>query len=172
MPENASSSPNASINSVSTEDNVSTENYASFLVGEKIALRLIARAEQYSRGLLNKLLVRGVEISIARDIINSLLERNLLNDQRYAELWIKSRLAGRRSPRQLINKLRNKGLDKSTSESAMVLCLDADSEYTLLCDFIEKNPESRDLEENYLKPRLKYEGFSLDSIDRYFTENR
>ena len=153
--ENASSSQNANIEA------------------EKIALRLIARAEQNSRGLLNKLLLRGVEISIGKEVIDSLLDRNLLNDERYAELWIKSRLAGRKaaSPRQLMNTLRNKGIDKYSLKEAMEKSFDSDSEFILLCNFLDKNPENKELDENYLIPLLKYEGFSADSINRYFEGN-
>ena len=60
---------------------------------EKAAARLIARAEQNSFGLAAKLERRGHDTRAVKAVISVLSDRNLLDDARYAERWILSRLA-------------------------------------------------------------------------------
>ena len=106
---------------------------------EKSALKLIARAEQNSLGLTAKLERRGYEAAAVKAVVFSLLNRNLLNDQRYAELWLRSRLLAKKaaSPRRLLVSLRKRGIPRDSSSEAMKTALDGETEYGLLLRYLE-----------------------------------
>ena len=138
---------------------------------EKIALRLIARAEQSSLGVTAKLERRGFEAPVAKAVVSCLLSRNLLDDGRYAELWIRSRLALRKAPtpQWLLAALRKRGIDRESSRKALDKALDGETEYALLLRYLESRG-FREKARSSLRAQLKYEGFSSDALERYFDE--
>jgi regulatory protein len=137
---------------------------------ETAALRLIARAEQSVLGLTAKLERRGCDSPVVKAVILRLLERNLLNDERFAKLWVHSRLSyGKaRSPLWLRVSLGKKGIDRNLSNKAVESLLDPETEYALLLKYLEKAGISDGRNESYLKTQLKSEGFSYEVLDRYF----
>ena len=139
---------------------------------ERIALRLITRAEQCSLGLTVKLERRGFNPAIVNAVISRLFEQNLLDDTRYAELWLRSRLRSRRaeSPRRLSASLAKRGIDRKSLGKAMENALDHEAEYDLLLRYLKK--EKLPGGKQGISPRsyLKYEGFSTAVIERYFDE--
>ena len=143
---------------------------SSCYLAEKVALRLIARAEQSSLGLTAKLERRGYDSPIVKAVASRLLERNLLNDERFAKLWIHSRLSyGKaQSPLWLRVSLGKKGIDRNLSLKAVEDLLDPETEYALLLKYLEKVGVSEGKNENFLKTQLKSEGFSYEVLDRYF----
>ena len=106
----ASSSPNASLQE--NENNTTTE----YIQAEKTALRLIARAEQCSAGLARKLEKRKHDPAVIREVISKLSELKLLDDSRFARLWLQSRLRFARSPRRLHASLCARGFFNKTRE--------------------------------------------------------
>ena len=139
---------------------------ASCLKAEKIAEKLIARAEQNSFGLTVKLEKKGFEAAVVKEVISGLLNRGLLDDERYAALWLRSRLGKRvQTPKTLLFSLRKRGIDRHSSQKALDLVLDPDTEYALLLNYIETLEESKI---SSLRTQLKHEGFSVDSLTRYF----
>jgi len=143
---------------------------ASCFLAEKGALRLIARAEQSSLGLAAKLERRGHDASVIKAVVSRLLERDLLNDERFAELWVHSRLSyGKaKSPLSLRVSLGKKGIDRHLSVKAIAGLLDPETEHALLLNYLEKAGLSDGRNDNFLKTRLKNEGFSCEVLDRYF----
>ena len=139
---------------------------------EKISLGLVARAEQNSLGLTAKLERRGFDSRVVKAVVSRLLERNLLNDSRYAELWIRSRLAMKKapSPQWLLIALGRRGIDRSSSLKALGKVLDPETEYALLLKYLEKIlfPEGKEVFS--LRTQLKHEGFSSDALKRYFDD--
>ena len=137
---------------------------------EKAALRLIARAEQSILGLTAKLERRGCDSPVVKAVVSRLLERNLLNDERFAKLWVHSRLSyGRaRSPLWLRVSLGKKGIDRNLALKAVEGLLDPETEYILLLKYLEKAGISDGRNESYLKTQLKNEGFSYEVLERYF----
>ena len=131
---------------------------------EKTALRLIARAEQNSLGIIAKLERRCFDTAVAKAVVCRLLDRNLLDNGRYAELWIRSHLALRKapSPLWLLAALGKRGIDAETSRKALAKVLDPDTEYGLLLRYIEKAGFPKD------KRVLKHKGFSSAVLNRYF----
>ena len=143
---------------------------SSCYLAEKVALRLIARAEQSSLGLTAKLERRGHGSPVVKAVVSRLVERNLLNDERFAKLWVHSRLSyGKaQSPLWLRVSLGKKGIDRTLSVKAVETLLDPETEYALLLKYLEKAGISDGKNENYLKTQLKNEGFSFEVLERYF----
>jgi len=139
---------------------------------EKAALKLIARAEQNSRGLAAKLERRGYDTAAVKLVVSRLLSRNLLDDGRYAELWIRSRLAFRKatSPRWLLVSLRKRGIDGASSRRALAEALDPEAEFALLLKYLENKPVPEGKKVEFLRSQLKYEGFSADILRKYFND--
>jgi len=141
---------------------------ADLIKAEKIALRLIARAEQSSSLLTAKLEKRGIDPSIARQVISALLERQLLNDERYAELWIRAHLDRKApSPLWFLVSLEKKGVNRKISLNAINKVLDEETEYSLLLRFVGKM-DLHIKETGLFRAKLRHEGFSPEAISRFF----
>jgi len=143
---------------------------ADCIKAEKIALRLIARAEQNSAGLAVKLEKRGVDLSIARQVVSRLLEKGLLDDQRFAESWIHAHLRAKKaqSPLWFLVSLEKRGLEKKISLNAINKILDEDTEFSLLLEYIKKIDVRFKKNSGFLKSKLRRERFSPEVIDRFF----
>jgi len=143
---------------------------ASCYRAEKAALRLVSRAEQNSLGLTAKLERRGYERAVVIAVVSCLVNKNLLDDRRYAEFWLRSRLTygNIKSPRWMRVSLGKRGIDRSSSVKALEEVLDPETEYALLLKFIEKNKATEMEKAVSQRIRLKREGFSSAVIERYF----
>jgi len=143
---------------------------ADFYRVEKAALRLIARAEQNSQGLTAKLLRRSFDADVVKDVVSSLLERHLVDDTRYAELWIRSRLSNHKaqSPLGLLAALEKRGINRDSSRKILNKVLDHETEYALLSTYMNNKRFPENKKPISLRAHLKYEGFSIETLDRYF----
>jgi regulatory protein len=135
---------------------------------EKIALRLIARAEQSVAGLTAKLEKRGIDPSTTRQVISSLQSRELLDDTRYAERWIYAHLKGKKplSPLWFLVSLEKRGIGREICLAAINKVLDEDTEYSLLLKFIE-GMDVLTKENVPFRTKLRHEGFSPGAIDKF-----
>lgn len=163
---------------VSAEEENALRFASACLSAEKAALRLIARAEQCTAGLRRKLEKRKHESACVNAVISRLCELRLLDDSRYAKLWLESRLRFARSPRRLLSSLCARGIDRDDAEAALKTALDEDAETSLLVRFVKKyarkqaNSQTRGGEDaaRSLKFLLKSEGFSHAAIQRFLDE--
>jgi len=141
---------------------------------EENALRLIARAEQNSLGLTAKLERKGYDSAAVKAVISGLIEQDLLNDERYAELWLCSHLKKcAKSPKWLQVSLQKRGICHNFAIKAIKKVLDPDTEYSLLFKYIEGLQNSENSEDRNtvsLRSHLKYEGFSSETLGRYFND--
>jgi regulatory protein len=142
---------------------------------ERAGMRLVGNAEQTRLGLIRKLEQRGHERACVQAVISRFLDLDLVNDGRYAEFWLRSRLAKRGGkipgPKKLSASLGGKGVDRGAISEAFGKVLDEEAEFALLERFLEKNAHPRDSPggEGYsLRGFLKSEGFSADVLNRYF----
>ena len=143
---------------------------------EKAALRLIARAEQNTSGLSQKLLKKGYDAACIQAVIEKLCETGLLDDCRYARLWLESRISCQASsPLRLLVSLRTRGINCHDAESALKETLDDEAELQLLHRFVQKykrkHAQKGDDESDSgqtLKYFLRSEGFSSQAIQGYF----
>ena len=112
---------------------------SSCLRAEKRALQLIARAEQTVFGLSLKLQKYGHETVCIRAVTAQLCDLNLLDDHRYARLWLESRISRQAtSPRRLLAALRSRGIDRHDAEAALKETLDDEAERQLLERYVQK----------------------------------
>lgn len=152
MPANASSSQNAKANAKST--------------ALQDAIRLVGRAEQCGAGLSQKLQRKGYNPSEIKAAADALRETGMLDDPRYARLWVESQLKRKKSPRELLYSLCKKGLDRQTASAALKAVLDSDTELDLLRRFAAKNGIQTEDEDGNTRKRLRLEGFSAETLDR------
>jgi len=148
------------------------------LRAEKRALQLIARAEQTAFGLSRKLHKRGHDSACINAVIAQLCALNLLDDRRYARLWLESRISRQAtSPRRLLAALRSRGIDRHDAGAALKETLDDEAERQLLERYVQKlrrrrsSGEGADSEgadsatSRALRYTLKNEGFSSLAIE-------
>jgi regulatory protein len=149
-----------------------TENssLSPYLRAEKTALRLIARAEQCTGGLIRKLEKRKFTQECISEVISKLTELNLLDDNRFARLWLESRLRLPRSPRRLLSSLCARGIDHEDAQTALKNVLDDETEFALIAKFAKKYSRKTNGDPRSLKFLLKSEGFSTEAIKRFLGE--
>jgi regulatory protein len=147
------------------------------LRAEKTALHLIARAEQNTVGISLKLTKRGHDSACIQTVIARLCEAGLLDDRRYARLWLGTRINQRAaSPRRLFAALCSRGIDHDDAEAALKEILDDETEQLLLeryarkLQFKRKGGEDDDsaAARRSLRYTLKSEGFSSTAIQCFF----
>jgi regulatory protein len=141
-----------------------------YLRAEKVALRLIARAEQCTGGLIRKLERRGFTAACIDEVISKLTELNLLDDSRFARLWLESRLRLPRSPRRLLSSLCSRGIDHDDAQAALKNVLNEDTEFALIVKFAKKYSRKKNGDPHSLKFLLKNEGFSTAVIRQFLGE--
>jgi regulatory protein len=144
------------------------------ILTEKAALRLIARAEQCSNGLTRKLEKRKFPPDCVHTVVSRLVELKLVDDKRFATLWLESKLQFTRSPRQLLFSLCRRGVEPKEAEAALKIVLDEDTEFTLLTRYAKKllRKAKGQKGENTLRFQLKNEGFSRQSISRFMDDDQ
>jgi regulatory protein len=152
---------------------------ASCYRAERAGLRLISRAEQTETGISRKLEQRGHDRPSVSAVVSRFVSLGLINDERYAELWLRSRLVrggGKApTPRKLSASLRNRGIDSSTVEKALKKILDTETELALLTHYMERAPSgtgnSPQASSGFsLRGGLKFEGFSQAVLSMYFED--
>jgi regulatory protein len=147
---------------------------------ERAALRLITRAEQTRTGLSWKLEHRGHDRASVLAVVSRLVFLGLIDDERYAGLWIRSRLAwgsGKVStPRKLLAALRNRGIDSATAGKVLKNILNDETELALLERYMEQispgtgNSVQAPSSGFSLRGILKFEGFSQAVLSIYFED--
>ncbi|MDR1986422.1 MAG: recombination regulator RecX [Treponema sp.] len=154
-------------NVLSSQEEGALRFAASCVRAEGQALRLVARAEQSSHGLSCKLKQRGHAAPCVQRVVSRLTEQGILSDYRYAQIWLRTRLARKlESPRYLLAALCSRGIDRDTAQEALTEVLDFDTELAMLHQYLEKKHPVRNGSIPSLRERLKYEGFSSPVIDR------
>ncbi|MDR1362984.1 MAG: RecX family transcriptional regulator [Spirochaetaceae bacterium] len=136
------------------------------------ALHLVARAEQFSAGLLLKLQKKGHSKTDSTAAVEKLTEIGMLDDNRYARLWLEARMKRRsESPRELSRALCGKGIRRSIAAAALKSILsDEDEEPVPSCElallrrFMAKNGLN-ELTSVNLRERLRFEGFTPEILD-------
>lgn len=77
---------------------------------EAICVRLLARREHSRRELLDKLAMRGFERDEVAAVIDDLSRQNWQNDARYAECYIRERIAKGYGPLRIAYELQQRGV--------------------------------------------------------------
>lgn len=83
------------------------------------ALALLARREHSVPELKRKLVQRGFPSALVEPVLNALANENLLSESRYAEGWVRSRVARGQGPRKIEAGLRQQALGDTQIEQAL-----------------------------------------------------
>jgi regulatory protein len=139
---------------------------------EKRALSLVARAEQSEAMLAIKLEQRGFSRKAASLALGRLREAGLVNDRRYAEAYILSRLSRRpEGASRLLAAIRSRGIDDETARAALAAVFGTEERRSALARAAEREIRragSRGLEDSELGPRMRALGFGGEDIRLYF----
>lgn len=138
---------------------------------EAVCLRLLARREHSQKELLDKLALRGFQRDDVEPVIEALAEQNWQNDERYAECYVRQRIANGYGPVRIRYELQQRGIDGGD--------LDAQAEeqggwQNLLLDvYLRKYDDEKALTQNEWLKRsrfLQQRGFSGEMIKCLFAE--
>jgi regulatory protein len=89
-------------------------------VARLIGLRLLERAPRTRAELAKAMARRGVPIDAAETVLDRFTEVGLVDDQAFAEAWVRSRHSGRGlAPRALAAELRARGVDQQVAADAL-----------------------------------------------------
>jgi regulatory protein len=138
---------------------------------EAVCLRLLARREHSRRELLDKLALRGFQRDEVEPVIEALAERDWQNDERYAECYVRQRIASGYGPMRIRYELQQRGIDDADPDAQ------ADEQggwQNLLLDvYTSKYGDETSLTQaEWLKRSrfLQQRGFSGEMIKRLFAE--
>jgi regulatory protein len=138
---------------------------------EAVCLRLLARREHSQKELLDKLALRGFQRDEAEPVIAEMAEQNWQNDGRYAECYIRQRIASGYGPVRIRYELQQRGIDNAA--------LGAQAEEqggwqnVLLDVYCGKYDDETSLSQSEWLKRsrfLQQRGFSGEMIKRLFAE--
>jgi len=85
----------------------------------EIAVRYLARREYGIEELRRKLIQRGCESEIAEKVVCDLADRNLVSDQRFTEMYLRTRMRALFGPLKIRGELRNRGISDHLIAQAM-----------------------------------------------------
>lgn len=138
---------------------------------EAVCLRLLARREHSRRELFDKLALRGFDRDEVELVVDELIEQNWQNDERYAECFVRDRIAKGYGPVRIAYELQQRGignadLDAQAEEQGGWLNLALDT-------YLRKYDEEKSLTPNEWAKRnrfLQQRGFGGETIKQVFAE--
>ena len=136
------------------------------------AVDLISVSEHSAFLLRNKLLQRGFDRETVNKVINTLTEKNYLDDRRYAEMWLRSRLRKNPAGRSVLSAaLRARGISGDIADEVTAGVLDdeqllAGARTAYLKAASKKNATKEKIVANLLK-----KGYSMSVIRKVLEEN-
>lgn len=115
---------------------LSDEQYAT--KGRAILLRQLTAASKSRAQLLKKLLEKEIPVLIAEELLDRFEEIQLVDDEAFAEIWVRSRARSRGLARSAIRReLREKGIEGDLAETALEQ-IDDESEEATAKDLVER----------------------------------
>jgi regulatory protein len=126
---------------------------------------LLARREHSVQELARKLAVRGYADEEIYPALEALVDRDYLSDVRYAEAYVRSRIAKGFGEIRIRQELRERGIDRELSDATLATA-DVDW-FVCIADVVRKKygdltPVNRVQSRNF----LAYRGFPHDLISR------
>ncbi len=129
------------------------------------AIRLLARREYSRAELMERLAVKGHDAADIGDCLEALAEQGLQSDSRFAEGFLRSRVARGQGPLKIRGELSRRGIDRATLEATFA---EAETDwFTLACDSLARrfdgpgdSPRERARRERFLASR----GFDFEHL--------
>lgn len=134
----------------------------------KAALRLLARREHSARELRQKLLERGHPEEPVDGVLTELQRERLLDDARFADALVTSRIGRGQGPLRLLAELSERGVAKAIAEQALA---EADCDWGALAAKVRRKRFGVALPDDYRQRTkqahfLQYRGFTSGQIRR------
>jgi regulatory protein len=84
-----------------------------------MAVRYLSRREYGIEELKRKLIQRGAGLSLAESVVSDCVEQNLVSDERFAEMYVRTRVRRYFGPLKIRGELRQRGIGDQVIASAM-----------------------------------------------------
>ncbi|EWH01349.1 regulatory protein RecX [Halomonas sp. BC04] len=130
------------------------------------AIRLLARREYSRAELVERLAAKGHDAAAIGDCLDALAEQGLQSDSRFAESFLRSRVARGQGPLKIRGELSRRGIDRATLEAAFAEAEEVDW-FALACDSLARrfdgpgdSPRERARRERFLASR----GFDFEHL--------
>lgn len=139
-----------------------------YLIAQDKALGLLAQREHSTLQLSRKLRSRGFEDGTVSRVLTYLKESGFLDDSRFAESWVESRL--RRKPEgyiRLVAGLSNRGVPRAIISDVLGRMLTSDEAESALERAAGNIVRRGVVDDTLLRKRLLSRGFSNRQIDTY-----
>ena len=136
------------------------------------ALDLISRREHSQKEIKKKLLMRYDNDDLIDSVIDKLISNNLINNHRFAELYVLNRKRKGFGPRKIFYELIDKGINDSISDE--IISQEEDWEVVAKKTFAKKfkdGPSSDIKIKNKQKVFLQNRGFSFKEIESVFAND-
>tara|TARA_E500000178_G_scaffold284210_1_gene285276 strand:- start:1191 stop:1631 length:441 start_codon:yes stop_codon:yes gene_type:complete len=134
------------------------------------ALDIISRREHSQKELTDKLIKKFNIPELVDLVINSLLDKNLINDYRYSEAYVVARKRKGFGPKKIVYELISRGINENTASK--VINIEGGWQDAALKAFNKKYKVGigKDFkEQNKQKVFLQNRGFSFEEIDSVFS---
>ena len=134
------------------------------------ALDIISRREHSQKELTDKLIKKFNIPELVDLVINTLLDKNLINDYRYSEAYVVARKRKGFGPKKIVYELISRGINENTASK--VINIEGGWQDAALKAFNKKYKVGigKDFkEQNKQKVFLQNRGFSFEEIDSVFT---
>ena len=137
---------------------------------ELIAMRYLARAEQYRFSLFNKLLKKGLNKNHINKVLDFLEEEDFLNDERFAGAWLRTRAIDHfEGKNRLYGELFSRGVKNEAINNALNLFFSENSEeeicYQAYSKFVKLGYNSEKLYSALFRA-----GFSVKNIKKVLND--
>jgi regulatory protein len=141
------------------------------LRAEHSSLRLIALREHSRAELELKLRKRGFGERDTAVVLDRLVDEGLVDDERYAELWVESRIIRRNEgPMVLIARLRAHGVSRDIARAVVSRVAGGEVEVSIVRRFLAAEGGLPSREDPALRERLRKAGFSSQAVREAFDQ--
>lgn len=130
------------------------------------ALRLLGYRERSCAELTRKLKDSGYGPQVAGAVVSRFVELGLVDDERFAGMWVRSRVSAGRGGRRIRQELAEKGIAPEIIAAAMADSCPPDEQLQRACDALRGRSASDRKERDRLIRRLVARGFDLSVARR------
>lgn len=134
------------------------------------AQAILSRRDQSEHEMRTKLARKGFLPEQIEEVVTWLYKEKLLDDTRYAKLYVESKLLGRPvGPRYLVAKLKERGVAGGVIEQVLAECISVDQEVELVSEAVERWKKSHEKDKEDKQKLWRYlagRGFSPEAISR------
>ncbi len=144
--------------------------------GWNYALNLISYRMRTEKEIKDKLIKKGHKLEVVEKIIKHLKELELIDDEKFAEMWVKERVnAHPRSNFVLVQELFRKGISVELAKRVVERIVDTDVRHKMIQQLIEKaekryKNEDKDKRKRLILSYLSRRGFSYGEINEHKIE--